>query len=78
MNLAAALVTLVGQVIAITAINAARAEAVERIVVIGHMTDMPSFRGVLDAVGTIYGTRITVPEQGGFGTALGALLHTAG
>lgn len=74
-DLAAALVTLVGQVIAITAINAARAERLEHVVVIGHLTDMPSFRAVLDRVGEYYGTQLLLPEQAGFGTAMGALLQ---
>lgn len=74
-DLAAALVTLVGQVIAITAINAARAEGLEHVVVIGHLTDMPSFRVVLDRVGEYYGTQLLLPEQAGFGTAMGALLQ---
>lgn len=74
-DLAAALVTLVAQVIAITAINAARAERLDRVVVIGHMTDMQSFRRVLAQVQQYYGMELTVPENGGFGTALGALLH---
>lgn len=76
-DLAAALVTLVGQVIAITAINAARAERLERVVVIGHMADMKSFRRVLEQVGEYYGMQLTLPEHPGFGTALGALLHEA-
>lgn len=76
-DLAAALMTLVGQVIAITAINAARAERLERVVVIGHMTDMPNFRAVLDRVGAYYGMELTLPAHGGFATALGALLHAA-
>jgi type II pantothenate kinase len=74
-DLAAALVTLVGQVIAITAINAARAERLEHVVVIGHLTDMPSFRAVLDRVGEYYGMQLLLPEQAGFGTAMGALLQ---
>lgn len=74
-DLAAALMTLVGQVIAITAINAARAERLQRIVVIGHMTDMPSFRTVLNRVGDYYGTRLMLPTDAGYGTALGAMLH---
>ncbi len=77
-DLAAAVVTLVGQVIAITAINAARAERVERVVLIGHMADMPSFRRVIAQVGEYYGMKITVPDHAGFGTALGALLHGTG
>ena len=77
-DLAAALMTLVGQVIAITAINAARAERVARIVIIGHMADMPSFRRVIALVGTYYGVELDVPERAGYGTALGALLHVSG
>jgi type II pantothenate kinase len=76
-DLAAALMTLVGQVIAITAINAARAQRIDRVVVIGHMTDMPSFRKVLDQVGDYYGMRLTLPTDAGYGTALGAMLHGA-
>lgn len=74
-DLAAALVTLVGQVIAITAINAARAERVDRIVVIGHMTDMQSVRTALDLVGDYYGRKLLLPVDAGYGTALGAMLH---
>lgn len=72
-DLAAALVTLVGQVIAITAINAARAEQLEHVVVIGHLTDLPSFRAVLERVGEYYGQRLLLPADAGYGTAIGAL-----
>src|SRR6266508_2462346 len=72
-DLAAALVTLVGQVIAVTAINAARAQQLERVVVIGHLTDMPTVRNVLELVGDYYGMRLTLPANAGYGTALGAL-----
>ena len=72
-DLAAALVTLVGQVIAVTAINAARAQRLEHVVVIGHLTDMPSVRQVLDQVGDYYGLRLTLPANAGYATALGAL-----
>lgn len=74
-DLAAALVTLVGQVIAVTAINAARAQQLDHVVVIGHLTDMPSVRRVLDQVGDYYGMRLTLPPNSGYATAVGALLH---
>lgn len=73
-DLAAALLTLVGQVIGLLAINAARAQQIERIVVIGHMTDMPSFRRILASVSQYYATPIDLPADGGYATALGALL----
>src|SRR6266545_1880156 len=72
-DLAAALVTLVGQVIAVTTINAARAQQLDRVVVIGHLTDMASVRRVLEQVGDYYGMRLTLPPDAGYATALGAL-----
>lgn len=75
-DLAAALVTLVGQVIAIVAINAARAQRIERIVVIGHLIDMSSVRRVLESVGNLYGVHLNLPPEAGHATALGALLRS--
>jgi type II pantothenate kinase len=75
-DLAAALVTLVGQVIAIVAINAAHAQRIERIIVIGHLIDMPSVRRVLQSVGDLYGVRLNLPPEAGHATALGALLRS--
>jgi len=76
-DLAAALVALVGQVIGTVAVNAARAQQIERIVVTGHLIDMSSVRAALEQVGDIYGMPITLPPNAGCGTALGALLHSA-
>ncbi|NIR50087.1 Fumble domain-containing protein [candidate division KSB1 bacterium] len=76
-DLAAALVTLVGQVIAVTGINAARAQALERVVVTGHLIDMPSVREVLQRVSDIYHLNLILPKDAGYATALGALLHVA-
>ncbi len=74
-DLAAALVTLVGQVIGVTAINAARARQARHIVVIGHLVDMPSIRRTMERVGEFYGTALTLPPAPGYATALGALRH---
>lgn len=76
-DLAASLVTLVSQVIAVTAINAARAQQIEHVVVIGHLTDMASVRKVLKTVGGYYGMDLVVPGEAGHSTAMGALLHLA-
>jgi type II pantothenate kinase len=76
-DLAAALVTMVGQTIALIAINAARAQATDRIVITGHLIDMPSVRSAVGAVGDLYGVPIVLPSDSGYGTALGALLHVA-
>lgn len=72
-DLAAALVTLVGQVIGVTAINSARAQQAEHIIVTGHLLDMPSFRRALERTGEFYNTRFILPPDPGYATALGAL-----
>lgn len=77
-DLAAALVTLVGQVIGVTAINAARAQQTEHILVMGHLLDMPSFRRALERTGEFYHTHFWLPAAPGYATALGALRHLTG
>jgi type II pantothenate kinase len=74
---AAALVNMVGQVIAIIAINAARATQNEHIVIVGHLADLPSIRETFRLVGQFYGATLQVPEFGGYATATGALLEAA-
>jgi type II pantothenate kinase len=76
-DIAAALVTLVGQVIGVTAINSARARQAENIVVTGHLLDMPSLRRALERVGEFYGTTLTLAANPGYATAIGALRHLA-
>jgi type II pantothenate kinase len=73
-DIAAGLAVLVGQVIAVIAINAARAEHLEHIVVVGHLVDLACMRRVLDAVAGYYGAKIMVPALPGYATAIGALL----
>ncbi len=73
-DVAAGLVRLVGQVIAVVAINAARAEGLATVVVCGHLVDLDSLRGVLAEVAGFYAADIRVPHLPGTGTATGALL----
>ncbi len=74
-DMAAALITLIGQVIGLLSIAAAKALQCEHIVVIGHMTDMQSIRRVIELVSHYYSTPIDQPAQAGYYTAVGALLH---
>jgi type II pantothenate kinase len=76
-DMAAALVTLIGQVIGLLSIAAARALECDQIVIIGHMTDMASIRRVLELVSQYYSTPLVLPGQAGYYTALGALLRVA-
>jgi type II pantothenate kinase len=73
-DMAAALVTLVSQVIGTIAINAARSQQIERIVVTGHLTDMSTIRDGLARVSAFFGLPIETPSDAGRATALGALL----
>jgi type II pantothenate kinase len=72
-DMAAAIVNLVGQVIAVVSINAARSQQFEDIIVIGHLVDLASVRTTIEQVGGFYGARIHVPAYCGYATALGAL-----
>lgn len=73
-DLAAGIVTLVGQTIALIAINAARALPTTQIVITGHLTDMVTMRRMLAAVGALYGQPFHMPAAAGYATARGALL----
>lgn len=73
-DLAAALVNLIAQTIALITINASRAHACARVVLIGHMLDMSSFRSVVALVGQYYAAELQVVERPGYATAIGALL----
>ncbi|MCE7988470.1 MAG: Fumble domain-containing protein [Caldilinea sp. CFX5] len=73
-DLAAGIITLVGQTIALIAINAARALPTNQIVITGHLTDMVTIRRMLTAVSALYGQTFQMPADAGYATALGALL----
>jgi type II pantothenate kinase len=76
-DLAAGLVTLVSQVIAVIALNAAAANNLERIVIVGHLPDLEPIQVAIRRVWGFYGVPNPpiFPENAGFATALGAALE---
>lgn len=72
-NLAAGLVRLVAQVIAVIAINAADASNMAAIIMVGHLMDLRSIRKEVDLVGEFYHKTFIVPENPGYGTVRGVL-----
>jgi len=72
-DLAAGLVRLVAQVIAVIAINAANAEGLDEIMMIGHLMDLESILREINLVGKFYDRDFTIPENPGFGTAMGVM-----
>jgi type II pantothenate kinase len=72
-DLAAGLVRLVAQVIAVIAINAADACGMEAIVLIGHTMDLRSIQNEIAAVGEFYQRKFIMPENPGFATAMGVI-----
>jgi len=77
-DLAAALINLIAQTIALITINAARAQACEQVVLTGHMVDMATFREVVGLVSQYYATELKIVERPGYATAIGALLLADG
>lgn len=72
-DLAAGLVRLVAQVIAVIAINAASSVGLERIILIGHTMDLLSIKKEIGLVGEFYKKQFTMPENPGFATAIGVI-----
>jgi type II pantothenate kinase len=73
-DLAAGLVRLVAQVIAVIAINAADASGLEEIILIGHTMDLVSIQREIMLVGDFYQREFIMPENPGFATAMGVLI----
>ncbi len=73
-DVAAGLVTLVSQVISVIALNAAKANSLERIVFVGHLMDLEPVCAAVRRVWGFYGVEQppVIPESRGFATALGA------
>jgi len=74
-DIAAGLVTLVGQTIGLIAINAARAQSINRILLIGRLLDLPTLQDAILKVGGLYAVTLDVAPNPGYVTALGALYH---
>lgn len=74
-DLAAGLVTMVAQTIALIALNAARAHGLEDVVFVGRLAEFEAVRKNLEAVFALYGAREAIfPEGAALATALGAAL----
>lgn len=72
-DLAAGLVRLVAQVIAVIAINAAAAERLDEIILVGHLMDLMTVHREIGLVSEFYDRAFTIPENPGFGTVMGVL-----
>jgi type II pantothenate kinase len=74
-DLAAGLVAMVAQVIALLAINAARAHDLTDVVATGRLAQLAPVRATFDAVADLYHRpRFVVPPAGARATAMGAVL----
>lgn len=74
-DLAAGLVTMVAQTIALIALNAARAHGLDDVVFVGRLAEYEAVRKNFEAVFTLYGAREAIfPERAALATALGAAL----
>lgn len=78
-DLAAGLITLVGQVIAMIAINAVKAAELPQIVIVGHLPDLEPMRKAFDRVWYFYQIepKPLIPPKSGWATAYGAALSAS-
>lgn len=74
-DLAAGLVTMVAQTIALVALNAARAGGLREVVFVGRLAEFPAVSAVVTSVFELYGAPApSFPQGGALATALGAAL----
>ena len=73
-DIAAGLARMIGQTIAVIAINAARAEGLDKVVFIGRLMELGSVRQTILDVARFYAMteRFVLPPKPGFGTVIGA------
>lgn len=78
-DLAAGLVTMVSQTIALLAMNGARANGFDEVVFVGRLAEFPAVKSMIQAVFEVYGYRPEplFPAGAAIATALGAALGTA-
>lgn len=72
-DIAAGLVRLVAQVIAVIAINAADAAGLADIILVGHTMDLAAIQKEVALVGEFYQRSFIMPENPGFATAMGVI-----
>jgi activator of 2-hydroxyglutaryl-CoA dehydratase len=58
----------------VIAINAARAEQLAPIVMVGHLMDLSCVRRVVETVAGYYGAQVMIPSTPGLATAIGAVM----
>ena len=74
-DVALGIANMVAETIAMLSIFAARAYAVQDIVLIGNLTTITPIRRVFEALGDSFGVRFIIPENAQFGTVIGAALN---
>ncbi|MCX6019633.1 MAG: Fumble domain-containing protein [Chloroflexi bacterium] len=72
-DVAASLVTMIAQTVALVAIGAARTEKLERIVLVGRLPSLPAVATQLLRTAQFYGANFTIPAEGVFAPVRGAL-----
>ncbi|MBQ8415752.1 MAG: pantothenate kinase [Clostridia bacterium] len=74
-DVALGIANMVAETIAMLSIFAARAYAVQDIVLIGNLTTITPIRRVFETLGDSFGVRFIIPENAQFGTVIGAALN---
>jgi type II pantothenate kinase len=77
-DLAAALVTMIAQTIALIAINTAKHESLETIILVGRLASLPSIQAQLFRTAGFYQANFVTPEQGGYAPLYGAIDAVSG
>ena len=73
-DIALGVVNMVGEIIGMLSVFAARAYHLDRVVLTGNLTTIDPIRRVFDVLEATFGIHFIIPENAEFGTVIGAAL----
>ena len=76
-DIALGITNMVGETIGMLCVFAARNHGLDRVVLTGNLTTLPSIRRVFDTMEKLFGIRFLIPENAEYGTVIGAALCQA-
>jgi type II pantothenate kinase len=76
-DIALGITNMVGETIGMLCVFAARNHGLDRVVLTGNLTTLPSIRSVFNTMEKLFGIKFIIPENAEYGTVIGAALCKA-
>ena len=76
-DIALGITNMVGETVGMLCVFAARSHGLDRVVLTGNLTSLPSIRRTFDTMEKLFGIKFIIPENAEYGTVIGAALCNA-